>query len=76
MKIIEAIKTLRRMGWTQSEIAAKVGLTQPAIFYIESGKVKNPLFETGTAIIELCQRELDFEKGFENDTKRNSDKTP
>lgn len=56
MKPSEAVAELQNLGWTQAEIAASVGSTQPTIARIKAGKP--PFFDVGIALVNLAAREV------------------
>jgi len=55
MTASEKIKTLRtKAGFTQSQLAEKLGVKQPKVAQWESGKVE-PLYKTVIRIEEICK---------------------
>lgn len=52
MKFSERVYYLRKKnGYTQGELAEKIGITQPAIQALETGRAKQP---KGTTVIKLA----------------------
>lgn len=41
------------MGLTQEGIAAEVGITQPSVSALATGKVSNPSFDVGSKLMKL-----------------------
>lgn len=48
---------LRNRGWTQQQIAERVGASQAAISDLNSGKTTNPNYAIGRALEELRSSE-------------------
>lgn len=44
---------LQAAGWTQQQIAERVGSSQAAISDLRSGETKNPSYALGTALVNL-----------------------
>lgn len=60
MKTTEIIKELIKLGFTQSQIAKIADCSQPAIAQLAAGKIKNPSFKIGYALLrfyEQCELE-------------------
>lgn len=43
------------LGWTQKQLAARIGCAQSVISDLASGKTGNPIFSTGAALVSLHQ---------------------
>jgi HTH-type transcriptional regulator, competence development regulator len=71
----EYIKNLRiEKGWSQRELASKIGITNAAISRLESSKRKKPSLITLNAIAQnlgISQFELLKRAGYMDDLKRN-----
>lgn len=54
MKTIQAMtQTILDSGYTEAQIAAEIGLTQPAVNFLKSGIRKSTNYETGKKIEAL-----------------------
>ena len=53
MDWIALISRLRQRGWTQQGIAAEVGVTQPTVSELATGKARRPSFDVGAALKKL-----------------------
>lgn len=56
------IETLTAKGWKQQQIAEFCGCAQSVISELATGKVKNPRFTTGQALIAMGKRKAPAEK--------------
>ena len=52
------VEKLIRSGMTESEIAAKVGCSQPSVNRIRKGKQKNLSYELGAALLALSNEQF------------------
>ena len=50
------LQKLFEVGFTQGQIANFVGCSQPTISDISRGKIRNPSFEIGMALLDLARK--------------------
>ena len=56
------IESLTAAGWKQQQIADRCGCVQSAISELATGKVKNPRFTIGQALIAMGKRKATTDK--------------
>ncbi len=49
----QLLADLKERGWTQQELAVRLGLSQSSVSALATGDTKNPAFKTGAALMEI-----------------------
>lgn len=65
------VSEINQAGMSQRKIAAEVGLSQPSICELMSGKIKSPLWESGDALLRIHRQVMQAKKRANNRKGKN-----